>query len=332
MHKINVGIIGIGRIGKIHLDTLCNHIPQAEVIAAINPSPQGRDFAKQYHVPFISDQPETLFSNPDIQAVIICSSTDTHAEFIHNASHNNKAIFCEKPLDLSLQKTREIVNTLSVRGTKLMTAFNQRFDPNFAALCESLQSGKIGQPHTVHIISRDPMPPPIEYIQRSGGLFRDMTIHDFDLARFFMNCEVQEVFAKGFNLIDPAIGEAGDIDTGYVILNFENGATAIIENSRKCSYGYDQRVEIFGSRGMVQTANPLKTMNSLYNQDGQHHDRNLDFFMDRYLKSYQLEMVAFINALLEDKPMPVTAEDGLKAMAIAEAAYASMKENQPIRL
>ena len=331
MKPLKVGIIGLGRIGKIHLNNLLK-ISGVEVAVAVNPSEAGQSYAKTLGVPHVTGNADELFANPEIDAVAICSSTDTHAEYIIRSIESRKAVFCEKPLDLSLKTVKETVKKVDETDVPLMIAFNQRFDENFSAIRSAVASGKIGKPNTLHIISRDPGPPPIAYIETSGGLFKDMTIHDLDMARFIMGNEVTEVYAKGHNLVDPAIGKVGDIDTGILILTFENNATAIIENSRKAVYGYDQRLEIFGSKGMMRCENPLKTTNEFYDVSGGHSDRHLDFFIDRYEKAYLLEMEAFINALKNKTPMPVTGEDGLQAMRIAEAANRSLLESRPIKL
>ncbi|MDN5204270.1 inositol 2-dehydrogenase [Fulvivirgaceae bacterium BMA10] len=331
MKPLKVGIIGLGRIGKIHLDNLLK-IPTVEVVTAVNPSEAGQSYAKALGVPNTTSDADELFDNTEIDAVIISSSTDTHAQYAVRGAAAGKAIFCEKPLDLSLETVKGTLEKVNAAGVPLMVAFNQRFDQNFSAIRSAVVSGQIGELHTLHIISRDPGPPPIAYIKTSGGLFKDMTIHDFDMARFIVGSEVAEVFAKGHNLVDPAIGEAGDIDTGIVTLTFENNATAVIENSRKAIYGYDQRLEVFGSKGMMKCENPLKTVNQFYNESGGHTDRNLDFFIDRYEKAYQLEIEAFTSALANNRPMPVTGEDGLQALLIAEAANRSLAESRPVKL
>jgi len=329
---IKTGIIGLGRIGKIHLENLVHKIPQAEVVAAVNPSPEGRDYAKAFNVPEISPDADVVFNHLNIDAVIICSPSDTHAEYIVRAARAGKAIFCEKPLDLSLDKVREIYKVTDECGVPLMVAFNQRFDKSFSKVKSLVADGKLGDLRTIKITSRDPEPPPIDYLKSSGGLFLDMTIHDFDMARYISGSEVSEVYAIGHNLVDPAIGKAGDIDTGYVVLTFENGATAVIENCRQATYGYDQRVEVFGSKGMTQADNNYKDTHQFLDADGVHGSRPLDFFMDRYLDSYFNEMQAFILAIANKESPPVTGEDGLKATAIALAANKSMHEQRPVHI
>ncbi|ULQ54039.1 inositol 2-dehydrogenase [Flavihumibacter fluvii] len=332
MAKIRIGIIGLGRIGKIHLENLCTRIEGVEVIGAMNPSKPGQKFAERFNLKIVTDNAGELINNPGIDAIVISSPTDSHADYVIQAARAGKAIFCEKPLDLSLVKVKETLQIVKASKVPLMLAFNQRLDPNFADVKVKISEGKIGKLHTVHIISRDPAPPPISFIKRSGGLFMDMTIHDFDMANFLVDAEVVEVYAKGYNLVDPEIGKAGDIDTGVVIITFRNHVTVLIENSRKATYGYDQRLEVFGSKGMIRVENPLKTTNSYFNEEGRHSARNPDFFMDRYIDSYFQEMKVFIESLQAKKVMPITGEDGLKAMLIAEAANRSVKENRPIQM
>ena len=330
MNKVKVGILGLGRIGKIHLENLVSKISQAEVIAAVNPSEAGQNFARKLNVPLVSSDPDIVFKNEEIDAVLICSPSDTHADYVIRAVEAGKAIFCEKPLDLSLEKIQEILEATERHKVPLMVAFNQRFDPDFFKVKSLVDEGKIGDLRTIRITSRDPAPPPISYIKSSGGLFLDMTIHDFDMARYIANSEVVEVFAKGHNLVDPLIGDAGDIDTGYIFLTFKNGATAMIENSRQAAYGYDQRLEVFGSAGMAQAANNLKDTHQFYDKTGAHKSRPLDSFLDRYITSYLYEMEAFIDAISKGEKLPVTGEDGQKATVIALAANKSMAENRPI--
>ena len=332
MKKINIGILGLGRIGKIHLQNLCTQWEGVHVLAAMNPSKEGQIIARKYNIPLVTSNADEVIEHPQIDAVVICSPTSTHAEYIIKAAKAGKAIFCEKPIDLSLDKVRATLNIVQERNVPLMIAFNQRMDPNFEEAKAHITNGKLGRLHTIHIISRDPGPPPVSYIRESGGLFMDMTIHDFDMARYLTGKEVVEVFAKGYNLIDPEIGKAGDIDTGIVVLTTEDQITVIIENSRKAIYGYDQRLEVFGSSGMLKVENPLKTTGAYYDTTGTHLSTHLDFFMDRYLLSYQKEMAAFINSLNTNTPMPVNGEDGLKAMLIARAATISMTQNRSVRM
>ncbi len=332
MKKLKIGIIGLGRMGKIHLENLCTKIEGVEVIAVMNPSQKGLDFADNYNIKLKTNEIEDIFNHPEIDAVVICSPTDTHADYVIKAALAGKAIFCEKPLDLSLDKALETLRIVKQAKVPLMLAFNQRLDPTFEEVKNKITTGKVGIIHTIHIISRDPSPPPISFIKHSGGLFMDMTIHDFDMARHLVGSEVVEVYARGYNLLDPEIGEVGDIDTGIILLTFENNVTAIIENSRKSVYGYDQRIEVFGTLGMIQANNPLKTTNIFLDESGSHLPRHLNFFMDRYLVSYQREMEVFVAALKNNQSMPITGKDGLHAMKVAIAANISVRENRPVKI
>jgi len=322
----------MGRIGRIHLENLSTKIDGVEVLAVVNPSQKGRDFAAKFGVGNLSDDVAIIFDNPEIDAVLICSPSTTHANYAIKAAEAGKAIFCEKPIDMSLEKAREVVAKVKEYKVQMMVAFNRRFDPDFAKVRTSVADGHIGKPLSLHLISRDPGPPPVNYLKESGGLFRDMTIHDFDMARFVMGSKIVEVFAMGDCLIDSEIGEIGDIDTAMILLRFENGAKAVIEGSRKTVYGYDQRLEIFGTEGMLQIHNPYKTNVYGVDERGTSSDMNLDFFMDRYETSYLKEMEDFITAIRDSKRMPVDGEDGIAAMVIAEAAYASLTENRPVRI
>ena len=331
-NMIKIGVIGIGRMGKIHLENLSRKILGVEVVAAVNPGVDGRNFARELGISIVSDDVHVILENDAIDAVLIASPSSTHAEYAIAVARAGKAVFCEKPIDMSLEKAKETIEIISGLGVPIMIAFNQRFDVNFSKVKTEILKGRIGELRNLHIISRDPGPPPISYIKTSGGLFLDMTIHDFDMARFIMGCEVTEVFATGGCLIDAAIGDAGDIDSATVLLKFENGAVATIENSRATAYGYDQRLEVFGSEGVIKVENPLKSNVKILGLEGTETDRHLNFFMDRYKESYLDEMNAFISALQNNTAMPVSGDDGLKAMIIAEAANNSLMENRPIRI
>ncbi len=329
---MKVGILGLGRIGKVHFDTIQNRVRGAEVWRVVTPQAdnlkQNIDFDKVR----LSTDPNDIFNDEQIEAVLVCSPSDTHAEYIIRGAQAGKAIFCEKPLDLSIEKIKEILNMVESYDVPLMVAFNQRFDPDFYRVKTLIDNGELGDLRTIKITSRDPAPPPIDYIKKSGGMFLDMTIHDFDMARFIAQSEVREVFAQGRNLLGDDIKDAGDIDSGIVILNFENDVTAIIENSREAVYGYDQRLEVFGDKGMTIADNNLKDTHILLNKSGIHQSRPLDFFMDRYMSSYQFEIEVFIKSIEEGKTPPVTGEDGLKATIIALAANKSMRENRPVQI
>ena len=333
MEKIKVGVIGAGRIGKLHLENLAIRIPSAEVVAVADVFVEGaEEIAGRFGIKTVSADYREILSNKDVEAVVVCSPTDTHAQYTIEAAEAGKHIFCEKPLDLSLEKIREVLDVVEKTGVKLMIGFNRRFDPNYAKVQQMVKDGKIGAPHILKITSRDPAPPPAEYVAVSGGMFLDMTIHDFDMARFVVGSEISEVYAKTNVLIDPAIGKAGDVDTAVTILYFENGAIGTIDNSRKAVYGYDQRLEVFGSEGMVKIDNNTHDTHAYFNKEGAHGPLPLDFFMDRYVQSYANEMEAFINAVLIDEIVPVPGKDGLISVAIGLAAKRSALENRPVKI
>jgi myo-inositol 2-dehydrogenase/D-chiro-inositol 1-dehydrogenase len=333
MKKINIGVVGTGRIGKVHIATLVQSVPEAQVIAVADvDAKSAKEIAAQYNIPFVSDDPAQVINHPDVDAVVICSPTDTHARYIVEAARAGKHIFCEKPVDLSLDVIRGAIAEVEKAGVKLMVGFNRRFDPNFMKVREMVQAGKIGDPNILKITSRDPAPPPAEYIAVSGGMFLDMTIHDFDMARFIVGSEVTEVYAKAAVLVDPAIGEAGDVDTAVITLGFANGAVGVIDNSRRAVYGYDQRVEIFGSGGMVSADNNFPDNHRYLSSEGVHGSLPLNFFMDRYIEAYSNELKAFCDAVSGDKPVPVGGVDGLMSVAIGLAAKRSVAEGRPVKM
>lgn len=330
---LNVGIIGAGRIGKVHAESLVTRVTGVKVLAiadvALNAA---QETAARLNVPTATADYRQLLDNPDIHAVIICSATDTHAQMIAESAQAGKHIFCEKPIAFDLNKIDSALQAAEKAGVKLQIGFNRRFDPNFARVRHAVQNGEIGQPHMLHIISRDPAPPPISYIKVSGGIFFDMTIHDFDMARFLIGSEVTEIYTAAGVMVDPAIGEAGDLDTAVIMLKFDNGVIGTIDNSRKAVYGYDQRVEVFGSRGAVNTSNQYPNSAVISTPDNIRRDLPLNFFMERYTESYRAEMQAFITAVVEDKPVPVTGMDGRIPVVMGMAARKSYEENRPVRL
>ena len=328
-NPLRIGVAGLGRIGKIHLQNL-SRLAEVYVAAVSDPMDEAQSFAESYSPEKIYGAYDELLAHPDLDAVAICSPTDTHADYVIQAAQAGKHIFCEKPVDLSLEKVEEVLKVIDETGVKLMIGFNRRFDPNFAKVRRMLENGQIGEPHILKITSRDPGPPPVSYLQSSGGLFLDMVIHDFDMARFIMGSEVVEVFSQAANLVDPAIGEVGDIDTAITVLKFENGAMATIDNSRKAVYGYDQRLELFGSKGMVQIGNNTLDNHLHFDESGSHGALLQHFFLERYMDAYFEEIKAFVAALKANKPMPVSGHDGLMAMKIALAAGKSVKEHRPV--
>lgn len=333
MAGVNLGIIGAGRIGRLHAENIIRHIPKAKIriIADLYPD-QVQTWAKDFDIPRITADYREVLDDLNVEAVLICSSTDTHADFIIEAAEADKHIFCEKPIDLAIDRIKAALAVVEQRGVKLQVGFNRRFDHNHRRVRDLVAAGKIGDPHIIQITSRDPSPPPMEYIKVSGGLFLDMTIHDFDMARFLSGSEVEEVYALGDVLIDPAIGQAGDIDTAIVTLKFASGAMGVINNSRRATYGYDQRVEVFGSKGSVLNRNDTPSSAILSTGEGVISEKPKYFFLERYKESFILEMAEFIDAVLCDSDPPVDGEDGLQAALIAVAARESLKQNRPVRI
>jgi myo-inositol 2-dehydrogenase/D-chiro-inositol 1-dehydrogenase len=333
MKKIKLGVIGTGRIGKVHIATLVQSVPLAEVVAVADVNIAGAtEVANGFGISTVYSNYQDVINHPEVEAVVICSPTDTHAQYIIEAANAGKHIFCEKPVDLSISVIQGALEAVEKAGVKLMVGFNRRFDPNFLKLKQLVVDGKIGDPHVLKITSRDPAPPPAEYSAVSGGMFMDMTIHDFDMARYIVGSEVTEVYVKSAVLVDPAIGEAGDVDTAVITLTFANGAIGVIDNSRKAVYGYDQRVEIFGSKGMANADNNFPENHRYFAGDGVHSSLPLNFFMDRYLDAYANEMKVVCNAVINDLPLPVSGDDGLKSVVIALAAKKSVQENRPVKL
>src|SRR5262245_33554320 len=280
---LNIGLIGAGRIGKLHAENIATRIRSARLaaVADVNLQP-AREVAERFNIRTATADYRDLLADGSINAVVICSATNTHALIIQEAAAAGKHIFCEKPIDFDLQRIPQEVNAVNKAGVKLQIGFNRRFDPSFTKVRELVAGGKIGTPHIVRITSRDPAPPPIEYVKTSGGIFLDMTIHDFDMVRFLSGSEAEEVYAVGDALINPEIARAGDVDTAIVTMRLKNGALATIDNSRKAIYGYDQRVEVFGSAGMVTVSNRTPDNHILANFDGVHSARPQFFFLERY--------------------------------------------------
>ena len=331
--KVNVGLIGAGRIGRLHAEHLAFRIPQANLLTVSDIVLEAAQrCAADFDIPKATQDHRVIMENPDIEAVVVCSSTDTHAQMIEEAAAAGKHIFCEKPIDFDLARIDRALAAVEESGVKLQVGFNRRFDPNFRRVRELVAGGKIGEPHILRITSRDPAPPPIEYIKVSGGIFLDMTIHDFDMARYLIGSEVEEIYAAGGVMVDPAIGEAGDIDTAVITLRFENGVIGTIDNSRRAVYGYDQRVEVFGSGGMVTVANNTPDTAVLSDAEGVHGPLPLYFFMERYVESYIAEMQAFIECVQQDKAPPVTGIDGRIPVVMGYAARRSYEEGRPVRL
>lgn len=332
MQKVKVGIIGAGRIGKIHVDNLLR-LPQVEV-AAISDLFAGAEltaWAAERGIAVVTQDSGAIIANPDIDAVFICSSTDTHVPLIMEAAAAGKHIFCEKPVSMDIKQTIEATQAAEAANVKLQIGFNRRFDHNFKRIAEHVKSGTIGSPHIVKITSRDPNPPHKDYIRVSGGMFMDMMIHDFDMASFVSGSEITEVYAQGAVLIDPAFAEYGDVDTAVVSLKFANGAIGSIDNSRQAVYGYDQRVEVFGSKGSVTVTNDYPNTAEISTAETVYRDKPLHFFLERYQGAYVEETRMFIDCILYDKPVPVSGFDGLRAERAALAAKLSLVLQRPVR-
>lgn len=331
--SLKMGLIGAGRIGQLHAEHLTSRIRSAELLMVADVVGEAaRQCAERYDIPSFSEDYRAVLENPAISAVVVCSSTNSHARIIEEAAQAGKHIFCEKPIALDLPSIDRALDAVERAGVKLQIGFNRRFDANYRRVQQAVEQGEVGRPHLLHLISRDPSPPPLSYIRVSGGLFLDMTIHDFDMARFLIGSEVDEVFAMGGVLIDPAIGAAGDVDTAIVQLHFTNGVIGMIDNSRQAAYGYDQRAEVFGSAGMIRTENAFPNTAILSDSQSVRRDLPLHFFIERYNESYVTEMMAFVDAVLHDTPVPVTGYDGRVPVVMALAANKSLVEHRPVRL
>lgn len=329
--QIRVGLIGAGRIGKVHAEAIVSRVPSAELVSVADVHlPSAQELGDKYGLT-VSDDPQMIIDDETIDAVLICSSTDTHCPLIIAAAEAGKHIFCEKPVDHDLGRIDTALAAVEKAGVKLMIGFNRRFDANFAKVKQMIDDGAIGAPHILRITSRDPAPPPISYIKVSGGIFMDMTIHDFDMARFLFG-EVIEVYVAGGVMVDPAIGEAGDIDTALITLKFANGAIGSIDNSRQAVYGYDQRVEAFGADGMVDTRNNFANTHTHYSATGVVSEKPLFFFLERYMDSYGTEVKAFVDCVVNDREPPVTGADGRAPVVIAMAAGKSYRESRPVKI
>lgn len=332
MKKLNVGIIGAGRIGQVHAKSITYHIPQAKIVAISDIYYEGAEkVAESLGIPNAYEDYHEILNNPEIDAVLICSSTDTHADIAVEAAEAGKHIFCEKPVDLTVAKIKKVIVAVEKAGVKLQIGFNRRYDHNFAEIKRLANDGKLGKLQTIKITSRDPEPPSIDYVKVSGGIFLDMTVHDFDMARF-IGGEVEEVYANAAVTVDEAIGEAGDVDTALIALKFKNGAIGVIDNCRKACYGYDQRLEVFGTGGQASAANDTPTNVSYINEKGNMTDKPLYFFLERYMQSFTDEMTEFINAVQNDELTKTTVNDGLEALRLGLAAKLSVKEHRPVKL
>ncbi len=331
---INVGIIGAGRIGKVHCESIMRYVKNATVKAVADPflNDETIAWAKGLGIEeFYTDYHKILEDN-DIQAVLICSSTDTHSTISLEAIAAGKHIFCEKPIDHDVNKILEVKAALENSNVKYQVGFNRRFDHNFKAARKAVEGGQIGDLNILKVCSRDPGAPPVSYIKVSGGIFLDMTIHDFDMVRFMSGSEVEQVFAYGAVLVDPAIGEAGDIDTAVISMKLANGAIAVIDNCRRASYGYDQRVEAFGSLGQVAIGNDSESTAVISDANGVRGEVPLNFFLERYMGAYVEEITEFIDCIVNDKEVSVGLDCGLQPVLIGLAAKKSLVTGMPVKI
>jgi myo-inositol 2-dehydrogenase/D-chiro-inositol 1-dehydrogenase len=329
---LRLGVIGVGRIGRMHADLLARQVPGAALTMVHDAhGPSARDVGEALGVPVAGDLGE-LLGAADVDAVAICTSTDTHADLIVSAAEAGKAIFCEKPVSLDLAEVDRALGAVQDAGVPFQIGFNRRFDAAHAAVAAAVAGGRIGEPHLARITSRDPAPPPLAYVRVSGGIFLDMTIHDFDMARFVTGSEVVEVYARGAVRIDPAFGEAGDLDTAVITLVHENGCLTTIDNSRRAAYGYDQRVEVFGSAGMAASENPHAHSALVRTKEGTSLPTLPYFYLERYIPSYLAEWKAFVAAVGEGRTPPVTVADARAPLVIGLAAWRSAREGRPVRI
>ena len=332
---LKIGIIGAGRIGKVHLESISYHVKNATVTAMADPfmNEETEKLIRSYGVSKVTKDYKDILNDKDIDAVLVCSSTDTHAAISIEAINAGKHVFCEKPVDHSIEKIQAVADALKEHpDIKFQVGFNRRFDHNFAAIRKAYDDGKIGEAHILKITSRDPEPPNPAYIKVSGGIFLDMTIHDFDMACFLTDSDVEELYVNSAVLVDPAIGEQGDVDTAIITMKMANGALAVIDNSRKAAYGYDQRAELFGSKGMVATSNDSVSSAVISNADGVTGEKPLFFFLERYMGSFSEEMRQFTEAVINDTEVPVGIHAGLQSVKIGLAARKSVEEHRPVKI
>ncbi len=327
---LRIALLGTGRIGRMHAELIAHQVAGTELVTVFDVAePAARAVGNQLGVP-VAPSVEAVLADDSVDAVCIATSTDTHIDIVVQAAAAGKAIMCEKPLSLDLAEVDRGLAAVAAAGVPLQVGFNRRFDPSHRTVAEAVAAGAIGEPHIVRITSRDPDPPPIDYIKVSGGIFLDMTIHDFDMARYVTGSEVVEVYARGSVRVDPAIGEAGDLDTVIIALTHADGTFTVIDNSRRAVYGYDQRVEAFGSGGMVASDNPLQHTTLRRDASGSHGAALPYFFLDRYIPSYIAEWEAFVDSVASGAPTPVSGHDGRAPLVIGLAAWKSVREGRAV--
>jgi myo-inositol 2-dehydrogenase/D-chiro-inositol 1-dehydrogenase len=329
---IGIGLIGTGRIGAMHARLLAAQVPGARVAAVNDTRPEAAHAVAGELGVRVEATTEELLAAPDVDAVAICTSTDTHAGLVVAAAHAGKPIFCEKPVSLELGELGRALGAVDDAGVPFQIGFNRRFDPAHASVREAVASGTVGVPHLVRISSRDPEPPPLPYVMVSGGIFLDMTIHDFDMARFLTGSEVVEVYARGAVRVEESFAQAGDVDTAVVTLTHEDGCLTLIDNSRRAAYGFDQRVEVFGSQGMAVSENPLAHSGLVRTASGTQAPPPRAFFLERYMESYVRQWAAFVAAVAAGATPPVTTADARAPLVTGLAARRSLEEERPVRV
>lgn len=333
MEKVRVGVVGTGRIGKLHINNLLTRVANTDVVSVADIMvEQSKDWLLSRGIDHLYTDYKRIIDDPSIDAVFVCSSTDTHSDIAYEAIQAGKHVFCEKPIDYDIDRINKVIDAVDRVGVKFQVGFNRRFDRNFIRIHEAVKNGEVGDVHIVKISSRDPGLPPIDYIKVSGGIFVDMMIHDFDMLRYLTGDEVVEVYASGGALIDSAVAEAGDVDTAMVQMKLKNGGLAVIDNSRQAVYGYDQRVEVFGSKGCITADNETANLTTLSTEHGVIREKPLYFFLERYNDAFIKEVDDFIDSVIHDKPVAVQAIDGLKPVLIAKAAQKSLDTGKPIKL
>ena len=332
--KVRTGVLGVGRIGRLHAENIIFNLNNIAEIVSVSDTnyDSAKEWAKSNSIHEVYRDYRDVVNDPEIDAILICTSTETHAQISIEAARAGKHIFCEKPIDFDLNRINRVLEAVNEAGVKFQVGFNRRFDHNFSCLKKTVTEGKIGKPHIIKITSRDPAPPSIDYINTSGGMFLDMTIHDFDMARFLAESEIKEVYVSADVMIDPAIGHAGDVDTAVTVLKFENGVIGVIDNSRKASYGYDQRVEVFGSKGCAIADNDTTNKVTLSINEGVISDKPKYFFLERYKDSFITELGEFFNCIINDKKPSVTGIDGLKSVVVGLAAKESYRIGKPVTI
>ena len=332
--KVKLALLGAGRIGQLHGTNIQNNIPNAEIIILADPylSDQAKEWAAGVGIPVVTTNPDEVFANPEVEAVFICSSTPTHADFIKKAAAAGKHVFCEMPIDTDIDKIKDAIDAVEKAGVKLQVGFVRRFDHNHKKVCDVVASGKLGAPNIVKVTSRDPAHQSMDYIKISGGIFMDMTIHDFDMARYLAGSDVTEVMAYGAALSGEGYDKYGDVDNAIVMMKFENGAIGVIDNTRASHYGYDQRTEVQCDKGCVQVSNDLNNQAMISSAEGVEIAKPTWFFLERYNDAFCAEDQAFIDAIIYDTETPVGARDGLAPVEMAIAAAKSLKEGRPVKI